>query len=133
MSNSSVLIVSPDSDTQKSLASLLVECGLSATPASTVSETEIVLRDGRASVIVCSEQLPDGGFTEILRLSKAEVRKVPVIVFSHLADWNGYLNIVRAGAFDYIRYPSARGEVERVVRNAQKHTLQERARTASAA
>ena len=118
MDGSNALIVAPDLEVQHALADLLASSSLVPILASSVSEAETVLRNSRPAVILSSEELPDGGFCDILRLSRADASRVPVIVFSRLADWDAYLHIVRAGAFDYVRYPPAHGEIERVVWNA---------------
>src|ERR1700758_4946547 len=94
MAASDAMIVSPDLDTQKSLGGLLVKYGMAPILASTVGEAEIILENCQVSVILSPEQWPDGGFGDILRLSKKDVRSVPVIVFSPFADWKGYLKIV---------------------------------------
>jgi DNA-binding NtrC family response regulator len=118
MTISSIAIVSPELDIQNGLAGHLAECCQTIFFASGVDETRIILRNGQLSAIVCSQKLPDGSFVDIVALNKGVVHKVPVIVFSPFADWAEYLKIVGAGAFDYIRYPPTRGEIERVVRNA---------------
>ena len=133
MTTSSVVIVSPGLDTQNDLAGHLGECSLTILFASTVNEAQMILGNDTVSVIVCSEELPDGSFSDILGLSKRISRKVPVIVFSPFADWTGYLKIVGAGAFDYVRYPSMPLEIERVVRNALNCYPKERTIAASAA
>ncbi len=133
MATSSVVIVSTELDIQNGLASHLAECGLTILFASTVYETQMILRNDYVSVIVCSEELPDGSFGDIVGLSKRDICKVPVIVFSPFADWTGYLRIVGAGAFDYVRYPPTGGEIERVVRNALGCYPKERTIAASAA
>jgi len=118
MSNLGVVVVSSEEDTQKSVAELLAQCGLQTRVASTIKETQGILGDDHMCVVVCAEELPDGDFHDVVRLSRGLTGKVPVVVFSHLADWNRYLKIMGAGAFDYVLYPSIRGELERVVRNA---------------
>lgn len=118
MATSSVVIVSSELDIQNGLAGRLSECGLTILFASTVDKTQMIVKNDHVSVIVCPEELPDGSFGDIVSLSKNTVRKVPVIVFSPFADWAEYLRIIGAGAFDYVRYPSAQDEIERVVRNA---------------
>jgi DNA-binding NtrC family response regulator len=133
MAASDAMIVSPDLDTQKTLGGLLVKYGMAPILASTVGEAEIILENCQVSVILSSEQLPDGGFGDILGLSKKDVRSIPVIVFSPFADWRGYLKIVGAGAFDYFRYPPDRGEIERIVRNALCYEPVQKAKSAASA
>ncbi len=118
MASASAVIVFGDPEARQALANLLVKQGLVCVPASTAKEVESILVREAVSLILCSEELPDGGFRDVLRQAARALNKVPVIVFSRLADWERYLNILRTGAFDYVLYPSVRGEIERIVRNA---------------
>jgi DNA-binding NtrC family response regulator len=43
---------------------------------------------------------------------------IPVIVLSHLADWDAYIRALSAGAFDYIACPPEPVEAERILRLA---------------
>ena len=117
MDSAKAMVVSDDREMQRALADRLASSGLTPLLALTVSEAVAVLKNPEIVVILSSEELPDGSFCDILRLSRADSR-IPVIVFSRLADWDAYLNVVRTGAFDYVRYPPSQGEIERVVWNA---------------
>jgi DNA-binding NtrC family response regulator len=127
MVSSNALIVSPHRGEQQSLAGLLEKCNLASILASTIREAESILKTSSVRVILSSDELPDGGFSDVLRLSKNHRHRIPVIVFSRLADWEGYLNYVRAGAFDYVLYPPVYGEIERAVGNALSYDSLERA------
>lgn len=118
MTSASMVIVSGDPEARQALANLLVKEALVCIPASTVKEAESILVREPVSLILCSEELPDGGFRDVLRQAGRISGKVPVIVFSRLADWDRYLNVMQCGAFDYVLYPSPQGEIERVVQNA---------------
>jgi len=37
---------------------------------------------------------------------------------SRTGDWPEYLAAIRSGAFDYLAYPPAPGELQRIIRNA---------------
>ena len=43
-----------------------------------------------------------------------------MILISALDDWESYLAVVRAGAFDYIEFPPDRLELERILGAALK-------------
>lgn len=134
MSSVNAVIVSADLEAQQALAGLLGTCGLAPITASTVSEVEAILNLDSMFIILCSDELPDGSFKDILRHAARTVSKVPVIVFSRLGDWERYLVVLRSSAFDYVLYPPSRGEIERVVSNALSCVRLERAkRVASAA
>ncbi|HKV25797.1 MAG TPA: hypothetical protein VJN93_14480 [Candidatus Acidoferrum sp.] len=133
MNSPAILIISPDLDTQNRLAGLLMESGMTLFFASRVDQAEVILRNKEASVVVCAERLTDGGFSDILSLTKKDGRQVPVIVFSPFADWSQYLTVIRAGGFDYIPFPTTRGEIERVLKQALSFTPEPKMNSVSAA
>ena len=118
MSYPNAVIIASELRTRQTLSGLLSRLGMTTVGASTVGEAQAILAWLAASVIFSAEELADGSFADVLRLSREERRRVPVIVFSPQADWKGYMRILRAGAFDCVRYPSAYGEIERVTHNA---------------
>ena len=118
MASASAIIVSADLEAQQVLANLLDTCGVAPITASTVREVEAILNLDSIFVILCSDELPDGCFRDILRQTARRLNRVPVVVFSRLADWERYLLVLRSSAFDYVLYPPSRGEIERVVLNA---------------
>jgi DNA-binding NtrC family response regulator len=131
MASSNVVIVSPDRKAQQVLRSVLEECGVATISASTVKEAKSILHQDSISVVLSSDELPDGEIGDILRDGVGD--RAPVVVFSRLADWKYYLKVVHEGAFDCVLYPPVRGEIERVVLNALKNTRDEKAKQKAAA
>jgi DNA-binding NtrC family response regulator len=87
--------------------------------------TSASLLDARASIqqqsfqfVLCSDDLPDCNLRTAVSVLTAATGGVPVIVLSHLADWDAYMKALGAGAFDYIACPPDPAEVERIVRHA---------------
>jgi DNA-binding NtrC family response regulator len=119
-----VLVVSSDDEVRRNLAGIVGLCGLEPVLCVTVADSRAVLTRYPICVVVCEDQLADGNYRDLVEAVKRTTLDAPVIVVSHLADWNEYLNAVRAGAFDYIGLPPRRAEIEWVVKNA----LNERAR-----
>jgi DNA-binding NtrC family response regulator len=83
------------------------------------------LTDARAMVdreifqfVLCDDELPDCNLRTAIRVLSASTGGVPVIVLSHLADWDAYLRALSAGAFDYIACPPDPVEAERILRLA---------------
>jgi DNA-binding NtrC family response regulator len=68
--------------------------------------------DERTALLLCEQVLPDGDFRDALRILAAAARKIPVIVFSRIAGWDTYLQAVKLGAHDCLRYPFRRGELK---------------------
>jgi DNA-binding NtrC family response regulator len=79
-------------------------------------------------LILCSDDLPDCNLRTAIRVLSAATGGVPVIVLSHLADWDAYLTALDSGAFDYIVCPPDPIETERILRLAmEKNPLPHRA------
>jgi DNA-binding NtrC family response regulator len=83
------------------------------------------LTDARAFVerqvfqfVLCDDELPDCNLRTAIRVLSAATGGVPVIVLSHLADWDAYIRALSAGAFDYIACPPEPVEAERIMRLA---------------
>ncbi|MBI3671042.1 MAG: hypothetical protein HY237_14840 [Acidobacteria bacterium] len=75
------------------------------------------------TAVLCSDLLPDGDFRALLEVMAEAALDVPVIVLSHLDDWDSYLKAVRAGAFDYISCPPDAAESERILRLAVEESF----------
>jgi DNA-binding NtrC family response regulator len=87
--------------------------------------TSTSLTDARALVeretfqfVLCADELPDCNLRTAIRVLSSAAGGVPVIVLSHLADWDAYLRALSAGAFDYIACPPEPVEAERILRLA---------------
>jgi DNA-binding NtrC family response regulator len=68
--------------------------------------------------VLCDDDLPDCNLRTSLKVVSSATGGVPVIVLSHLADWDAYLKALSAGAFDYIACPPEHAESERILRLA---------------
>jgi two-component system response regulator PilR (NtrC family) len=92
----------------------------------TRSEAAELIRQQHYCMIFCDEQLADGDFRRIIQETSQSSDKAPVIVISEQGDRFAYLDAMRAGAFDYLLFPPAAGEIERVVRAAMQESRQRR-------
>ena len=113
-----VLVVSSDDEVRRNLAGIVGLCGMEPVLCVTVADSQAVLTRYPIHVVVCEDQLADGNYRDVLEAVKRTTVDAPVIVVSRLADWNEYLNAVRAGAFDYIGLPPRQAEIEWAIRNA---------------
>ena len=68
--------------------------------------------------VLCSDELPDCNLRTAVRVLTSSTGGAPVIVLSHLADWEAYMRALGAGAFDYIACPPDPVETERILRLA---------------
>ena len=106
------LILTGDEQASENLAPELIECGFEPVRLSSVGELRTGALDERAALVLCEQFLPDGDFRDALRILRIAAKKIPVIVFSRLADWDSYLQAVKLGAHDCLRYPFRRGELK---------------------
>jgi DNA-binding NtrC family response regulator len=119
-----VLVVSSDDEVRRNLAGIIGLCGLEPVLCVTVADSRAVLSRYPICVVVCEDRLADGNYRDIVEAVERTSSDALVIVASRLADWNEYMEAVRAGAFDYVCLPPRRTEIEWAVKNA----LSERAR-----
>jgi DNA-binding NtrC family response regulator len=71
--------------------------------------------------VLCSDDLPDCALRTAVSVLSATTRGAPVVVLSHLADWDAYMRALAAGAFDYVACPPDPAETERILRAALAH------------
>ena len=69
-------------------------------------------------LVLCGDDLPDCNVRTALHVLTPSTGDLPVIVLSHLADWDAYMRALGAGAFDYIAGPADPIETERILRLA---------------
>jgi DNA-binding NtrC family response regulator len=112
----SALILTADEQACENLAPALTECGFEPVRLGSVGELRMGALDGRAALLLCEQFLPDGDFRDVLRVLTVAAKKIPVIVFSRIADWDSYLQAMRLGAYDCLRYPFRCGELQRILR-----------------
>jgi DNA-binding NtrC family response regulator len=118
MASALVMLVMEDLQTQQALASALTPRGFASVLASSAQEAVEILKNHRISLVFCSDELPDGEIHAFIRQRQRHEDRVPVVVVSRLDDWERYLDYLSCGAFDYLLYPFAFGEVDRIVSNA---------------
>jgi DNA-binding NtrC family response regulator len=112
------LMLAVDPDASECIGEVLERCGFEPVLLSTIAELRSCIRKSGTSVVVCEEVLLDGNYKEVLRVSRDVGGHIPVVVFSRLADWGQYLEAIRLGAFDCLRYPFRTGELRWVVNRA---------------
>ncbi len=112
------LMLAIDPGASQCIGEVLDRCAFEPVLLSTVAELRSYIRKPDISVLVCEEILLDGNYKEVLRVSRGVGGHIPVVVFSRLADWDQYLEAIRLGAFDCLRYPFRTGELRWVVNRA---------------
>ena len=124
-----VLMICSDSAHSDRAAEILRDLDLRPVICSSLTDARALIARQMFQLVLCDDDLPDCNLRTSLKVLLSAADGVPVIVLSHLADWDAYITALNAGAFDYIAYPPERVETERILRLALSQNL--RARRAS--
>lgn len=111
-STSEIMIISSDREARRELAHILDSQGLGPICVSNIKEALALLGQRTMPLIFCDRHLPDGNYRDFLAALGSLRAKARVVVTSHLADWDEYLEAMRLGAFDVIAAPCRRTDVE---------------------
>jgi len=125
----SILIVCPEGKSRDRLVARTLDLGLQPLCLTKCSEAEDVLGRQGFHVVLCSDNLLEGDYRNVIGAAGS----TPVVVLSHIAEWGPYLTALKAGAFDYIVYPPDGAEVDRILSSALNEYLRIRGKEASAA
>jgi DNA-binding response OmpR family regulator len=96
----------------------LKQRGIAAISAIAVGDAEPVLRDGPLALVVCSSELLDGSFRDVLRILQQAKLKVPVLVISRTGDAGERREAKRLGAVDCMPRPLCLADAEAVIQVA---------------
>ena len=124
-----VLIICSDSRHSDKAAEIVCDMGLKSVICSSLTDARALIGRQTFQFVLCNDDLPDCNLRTSLKVLSSATGGVPVIVLSHLADWDAYMKALSAGAFDYIAFPPERVETKRILRLALSQNL--RARRAS--
>jgi DNA-binding NtrC family response regulator len=128
-----VLMVSFDPLQCEKLEKIARQLGLQSIRCASLTDARAQIGEQTFQFVLCSDELPDCNLRTAMRVLTSSTGGVPVIVLSHLADWDAYMRALGAGAFDYIVCPPESGEAERILRLAlaQNPPPQRASRTAA--
>ena len=113
-----VLIASADPAQCARLGEIAATLELQSVGCTSLSDARAQIDRQKFKVIFCGDDLPDCNLRTALRVLASATGGVPVIVVSHLAEWERYLRALEAGAFDYIACPPDAAETRRILRLA---------------
>jgi DNA-binding NtrC family response regulator len=111
------LVISADDAIRTTLGETLLLCGVAATFATTIADSRKHFAAGKLSLVLCEDLLPDGKYSDILKLTRRATSNAPVIVVSPTGDWQDYFAAIELGAHDFLAYPLIRGELQRIIHN----------------
>jgi len=113
-----VLVVSSDEEVLRRLGEIIASSAWQPVLAVAVADGKVALARHPVRVVVSEDQLSDGDYRDIVEAVKQTPSDAPVIVVSKLGAWKECLEAFIAGAFDYVRFPPYRGDLEWTIRNA---------------
>ena len=113
-----VLIVSSDPLQCEKTGEIARRLGLQSMNCVSLTDARARVEEQSFQFVLCSDDLPDCNLRTAVRDLTSSPGGAPVIVLSHLADWDAYMRALSAGAFDYIACPPDPVETERILRLA---------------
>ena len=123
MNTDRALIICDEEENRQKVIAAVLKCGLSPICCSSLEEARTLLFQGSFKVVLCGDILSDGDFRSALKEVKKSTAHTPLIVLSHISEWQAYLNALGAGAFDYIVCPPEAAETERILWCALSGTM----------
>jgi DNA-binding NtrC family response regulator len=127
-----VLIVSSDSLQCDKTEEIARQLDLFSVRCTSLTDARARIQAQPFQLVLCGDDLPDCNLSTAVRVLTASTGGAPVIVLSHLADWDAYMKALRAGAFDYIACPPDPAEAGRILRLALAQSSAPRHSSASA-
>ena len=113
-----VLIVSSEPAQSDKAIEIVRRVGLPSFLSTSLTDARSLVEHHAFQFVLCADELPDCNLRTAIRVLSAATGGIPVIVLSHLADWDAYIRALSAGAFDYIACPPEPVEAERILRLA---------------
>jgi two-component system response regulator PilR (NtrC family) len=117
-SSCQVLIVSSNPLYSVKTEEIARRLGLQTVSCASLTDARARIEEQTFQFVLCSDDLPDCNLRTAVRVLTSSTGGAPVIVLSHLADWDAYMRALSAGAFDYIACPPDPVETERILRLA---------------
>ena len=128
-----VLMICSDSAHSDKASEIVRALDLQSVICSSLTDALALIGRQMVQLVLCDDDLPDCNLSTSLKVLLSATDGVPVIVLSHLADWDAYMTALSAGAFDYIACPPERVETERILRLALSQNLRSRRASSTAA
>ena len=122
------LLVHQNSETLATLKGALERQGMATIQAGSRAQAKRMLSSPRPAPLVFTDtQLDDGSWADILGLAEKAAQPVNVIVVSRVVDTRFYVQVIEAGAFDFIAPPFNATDLAYVVRSAMDNVVARRA------
>jgi DNA-binding response OmpR family regulator len=113
-----VLLVCSLSKAHHDFVEVLKQQGIGAISVIAVRDAEPVLCNQALALVVCSSELLDGSFRDLLRIQKQAGLNVPMLVVSSTGDEGERLEAKRLGAVDCLPRPLSPADMEAFIQVA---------------
>jgi two-component system response regulator HydG len=115
MLKKSVLVVDDSLDMLEVLKRSVNHLGLHVYTASNVQDAISVLQTKDVDLLITDLQMPIINGIELIKYSRAELPKVPVLVITGYPSISGAVEVMKAGAIEYLTKPFTTDELEAAV------------------
>ena len=112
----SVLIVDDDVFLSETLEKLLEALGFSAQSASNGADALNMLKDGEYTFVLTDMKMPEMGGMELIERISADISNVNIIAMTGYTEGYKYVDVINAGASDFIKKPFNLEELEAKIR-----------------
>lgn len=110
-----VLLVTSQLELRQSLLHVLESLSMDVITCSNLAQALEVLSGQEFDLVFCDDRLPDGTYSDLICKQPHGGRTHPVVVTTRTGEWELYMEALRKGAFDVIRYPGPATDVELAV------------------
>jgi two-component system response regulator HydG len=118
-----ILIVDDDRDMCNLLERYLQRKGFETEAANTGNRGIALFREKKFDIVLCDFRLGDTEGREVLMEMKSLNASIPVIIITGYSDIKIAIDVIKAGAFDYITKPLVPDEVLNVIHKAMNGTV----------
>jgi len=115
-SNESILVVDDDDDIKKILKALLKSLGLSVTTTSTGRDALKLLTEHAFTFLLTDMKMPEMDGLEVVQRVADSFPSVSIIAMTGYSEGYRYVDVINAGANDFIKKPFDLGELEAKIR-----------------
>jgi DNA-binding NtrC family response regulator len=117
---SDIVIASADVESRRALTNILAELEIEPITTPTVRECLEILASENVQLVFCDSILTDGTYRDLLNALRTAHLRAKIVVTSHCADWDEFLEATHLGAFDVIASPCRPTDVDWMIIQAQR-------------
>ena len=114
MTQNSVLIIDDEPDIRELLTLTLSRMGLTCETSANLKQGIECIKHNNYSLVLTDMRLPDGDGIEIVRYIQKYKPQIPVAVITAYGNVEGAVNTLKAGAFDYPKFPDLNQALARI-------------------